>query len=270
MLPDVSVCVVTWQRPEGIARLLESLAGMKCPPALAFEVVVVDNDPDGVDVAPVAREARGRFVAFVDDDEVVHEGWLSAFVSASERHQVDGFFGPVLPHFDDPASRWIDVFFERPRLETGAEVDPWQGRTGNAFLRRALFDDVHFDPAFGRTVGEDADVFVRLGQRGARFLWCDEAVVTEVVSERRRRPRWLLRRALEAGATWGRLRRRQSRMRVPFAALRALALLALASLALPLAALSGRGPALRAGMQAFTQLGKLLGFVGLRIPREAD
>ena len=103
---DVSVCIPTYRRPEGLARLLDSLGRMKVPHDLRAEVVVVDNDPEA-SAAPLASryadfplpirwvhepeanisvarnrsvdEARGEWVAFVDDDEVVDEGWLAAY-----------------------------------------------------------------------------------------------------------------------------------------------------------------------------------------------
>ena len=43
--PDVSLCVITYRRPEGLARLLESAARLKIPEGVRVEIVLVDNDP---------------------------------------------------------------------------------------------------------------------------------------------------------------------------------------------------------------------------------
>ena len=42
-----------------------------------------------------------------------------------------------------------------------------------------------FDPAFGRTGGEDSDFFARQLRSGRVFVWCDEAVALETVPPER-------------------------------------------------------------------------------------
>ena len=42
---DISICVATYRRRYGLARLLDSLARMKLPEGVRAEVIVVDNDP---------------------------------------------------------------------------------------------------------------------------------------------------------------------------------------------------------------------------------
>ena len=124
MQPDISVCIATYRRPRGLARLLASLARQKLPADVRLEILVVDNGGDadrsaaGPDhphplrwfVEPVrnialARNraldaAQGRWLAFLDDDEQAEEGWLAAFLEAQERDPVDGWFGPVLPRLE--------------------------------------------------------------------------------------------------------------------------------------------------------------------------
>ena len=121
---DISICVATYRRRYGLARLLDSLARMKLPEGVRAEVIVVDNDPasDPREVASrdtaaplplrwlreprrniayarnlAVANARGEWLAFVDDDEVVDEGWLAAYWARAEEGDCDGYFGPVLP-----------------------------------------------------------------------------------------------------------------------------------------------------------------------------
>jgi len=42
-------------------------------------------------------------------------------------------------------------------------------------------DHQPFDPRFGAAGGEDLDLFLRIGRRGRRIVWCPESVVTETV-----------------------------------------------------------------------------------------
>ena len=107
----VSVCVCTRRRPEGLKKLLESLAAATEPPG-GMEIIVVENDeaaqtrsavdsaisrfshvPVGYFVEPrqniaLARnlsvaKARGAWLAFIDDDEVASKGWIVNLLSTA-------------------------------------------------------------------------------------------------------------------------------------------------------------------------------------------
>ncbi len=263
MTPDVSVCIATFRRPEGLERLLTSLAGLALPAGLLVELVVVDNDPAGSAEATVRRfagrphpvhyqveprpnvsharntsvtTARGTWVAFIDDDEVADERWLAAFWACAAGDERDGFFGPVLPRLEANVSPWLDAerFYGRPRHATGTRVGLGDVRTGNALVRRALFDGQLFDPQFGAPSGhaEDRELFGRMLDADARFAWCDEAVVTEFIPPGCHRLGWLGRRAVHNGYVTGQLTRPASALvrigraltRAGFAAALALAL----------------------------------------------
>jgi succinoglycan biosynthesis protein ExoM len=279
---DATICIAS-QRPDGLARLVESIGRLKRPPDLALEIVIVHNasEPAAADSAPdpgapvrhfcepranlsharnrSVEEARGRWLAFVDDDEVVHEGWLAAYWSLAETHDCDGFFGPVLPRLEPVAGAWLDAsFFARERFTSGTPIRERGARTGNAFVRRGLFEEFSFDPAFGRTGGEDWDLFRRMQARGRRFLWCDEARVDEFVPAERQRAGWLARRAFCGGAAYARIEARTAAGRRRQLARSALGVLA-ALTALPLAVALGRRAALRAWLRACAQAGKLHG-----------
>jgi hypothetical protein len=43
----VAVCVITYRRPVGLARLLEAFAKLEIDDTIAPTIVVVDNDPEG-------------------------------------------------------------------------------------------------------------------------------------------------------------------------------------------------------------------------------
>ena len=132
---DVSVCIATYRRPQRLARLLEGLSRQKLAEGPTVEIVVVDNDLDGsagpiVNSAPVSfpiqyiveeranvagarnrgvAAAQGTWIAFLDDDEVPHEGWLAAYWECVQTGDADGWFGPVLPILEAPATPWLDI-----------------------------------------------------------------------------------------------------------------------------------------------------------------
>jgi len=148
------------------------------------------------------ENAEGDLIALIDDDEQPGASWLLTLYETLKRFGADGILGPVLPYFERKPPDWVfkGHFFERPNHETGHRL-AWQNtRTGNALLRRELFQKGGnwFDPAFG-SGGEDRDFFKRMIAQGREFVWCREAPVFEVVPSERWRTAVLVKRALLRG-----------------------------------------------------------------------
>ena len=291
--PDVSVCIASLRRPRGLARLLDSLFRQKLPEGLDVEIVVVDNDaagearPKAMAVCDAARtvrwfveprqnialarnralrEARGRWIAFIDDDEIADENWLAAYWKLVEDDAGDGFFGPVLPRLGEVVTPWLDAetFFSHPRHPTGTPLARNEGRSGNALVRRSLFSEHRFDPTWGRTGGSDVELFDRMLAAGARFLWCDEALVHEIIPPRRHRLGWLSQRAFRGGVGFTRLQRQhRCRGALSRGLLRALLALAVLTPLLPVSLLLGRTLAARVWLRICTQVGHLWAVAGL-------
>jgi succinoglycan biosynthesis protein ExoM len=291
--PDVSICIATFRRPRGLARLLDSLSKQKLPDGIGVEIIVVDNDAVGearsratavCDSARTPRwfveprqniaharnravsEARGRWIAFIDDDEVADEGWLAAYWKLVECDAGDGFFGPVMARLDEVVTPWLDVetFYSRPRHPSGTPLDSTEVSTSNALVRRSLFCDRRFDPAWGRTGGSDVELFDRMLAAGARFLWCDEAVVRETIPPKRHRLGWLSQRAFRGGVGFTRLQRQRRRSGAVSRGLpRALLALSVLAPLLPLSLVGGRAAAARVWLRICTQVGHLWAMAGL-------
>jgi succinoglycan biosynthesis protein ExoM len=234
-IPVVSVCVCTYRRPHLLATLLDDLAGQDfCGP---FEVIIVDNDPAGsaTEVVENARErhptlniryavearkgisfarnravslALGEFVAWIDDDESTTAKWLSLLLRAKSMYNADAVFGPVIPVFPEGSSSWPirSRIFERPRHSSGTFIHTREARTGNALVKRDWFRSftAPFDIKLANTGGEDFDFFARIERKGARFVWCDEAEVSEIVPLERQRLLWVLERKLRGSANYWR------------------------------------------------------------------
>lgn len=288
---EVDVLVPTYQRPALLAQTLQSLARQRLPGGVRLRVVVVDNDAGGSARAvveqvgsqvaggantyicePVAnvsnarnralRAARGQLAAFIDDDEIAHSDWLQTLMQTRERHRAAIVFGPVIPQLPEGTRSWIAQgrFFERPRLTTGAV--PVTGATGNVLLdvQAVRASGVEFDPALGRTGGEDADFFHRLRQAGLSAVWCDEALVYEHVPPERACARWLLRRAFIGGRNYVRIFEHGSPAMLAAGSLllRSAAFFA-CSLLVPVAALGGVARAVHVGRKSANHLGRVVG-----------
>lgn len=231
----VSLCIPTYRRP---GRLEEMLADIAAQTRLPDEIVVVDNDAAGTArdvVAAFAQRHQGRiavqyaiqpeknialtrnmtldlaagpWLGFIDDDERAPATWLEALLDCARTSGADGVLAPVVPIVPADAPEWIrrGRLYESPRMPTGSVVPINVVRIGNALLHRSMLnlDDRAFDPAFGVTGGSDSELLMRLVQKGARLVWCDEAAVSEPVEAKRLSLQWILRRALRGGQDYTR------------------------------------------------------------------
>ena len=230
---NISLCIATYRRSERRAALLEDLVRQQ---RLPDEVVVVDNDAAGSARAVVEQRlalgapfpihydiqpeknisltrnrsvvlAQGDWLAFIDDDERAPPAWLRQLAEAVAQHAADGALGPVEPVVPAGAPAWIHPgFYAWARMKTGTVVPLNKMRFGNVLLRAAKLRAMAgpFDPDYGLTGGEDGDLLVRMAQRGARIVWCDEAIVHEPVEAARLSLRWLLLRSLRGGQDFAR------------------------------------------------------------------
>ena len=289
MLPHLTICICTCGRPAMLERLLREISSQETAGAFTFSVVVTDNDSSqsarpvvevlasriGVPIVycveaerniAAARNsalshATGDFIVFVDDDEFPAAGWLLNLFRTCESHQVAGVLGPVKPHFDHEPPQWLikGGFYQRPTHPTGF-VMPWQEcRTGNVLFRHNILDPS--EPPFRREFGgggEDQDFFRRMIERGHRFVWCDEAIVYEVVPPSRWSRRLMIHRALFRGQNT--FRHRQHRLRN---LLKSVIAVPAYALALPVLLLAGHHYFMKYLVKLADHVGRLLASVGL-------
>ncbi len=291
MSADVSICIATYRRPEGLSRLLDSLDRLKIPVGIQVEVIVVDNDREesaasvvqsrSGSLGPICycveprqnialarnralSEASGEWVLFIDDDEVADENWISEYLKLVEREPCDGAFGPVLIRLDEVVTPWLDVetFYTRRRHSTGELLGVGDLYTSNALVRRRLFDERSFDPAYGLTGGSDSELFGRMLRSGARFLSCDEALVVECVPPERHRLGWLAQRACRGGCVHTRIARSGTPGDSSKRTLRAAVRLCGLTVLMPLVAFGGRRALARIVLRICTQAGHLWALMG--------
>jgi glycosyltransferase involved in cell wall biosynthesis len=297
----ITVCVCTYKRPALLESLLEALNQQDQDPRFSFDVVVVDNDDRRTSEAVVqefsgrqslkvlyccepnrsislarnmaVRNAGGNLLAFIDDDERPVRDWLVQLFRTLERFHPDGVLGPVLPDYPDNAPNWLKKgrVLERRRHETGSRIALDDARTGNVLLRRALFDEneVWFDPAFGRTGGEDSDFFERQFAKGKVFIWCDQAVAYETVPPERWKGSFHMKRMWRAGTSTGEWMRAG---RLPAGAFLAKysALFATCVAVMPLALVAPKHLRMTALQKMSYSGGVLAAYFGLSVLRDRD
>lgn len=127
-------------------------------------------------------------------------------LNTQQNYQAEAVFAPVIPRYLPSTPQWIinGHFFDRPRYATGTEIAVNDARTGNLLIHKTLLQDITgpFDHRFGRTGAEDTMLFRQLKQKGVRFIWCNEATVSEIVPDERANLNWLLKRSYRLGQTY--------------------------------------------------------------------
>jgi glycosyltransferase involved in cell wall biosynthesis len=205
MRPRVSVVTLTFNRPAALRRCLESLACQTLDHA-EFEVVLVDVSDQPADwivdafrnrlairhlqaankgVAANrnrgARQARGSWLAFLDDDCVAAPGWLEALMRRADSHP-DTIIGGVVRNLrpdntvacaGQVITEAVDACFNPP----GEQATFFPGLNFSVPKEAYLALDGN-DERFGRLAAEDRDFISRWRASGRRLVKADDAVVT--------------------------------------------------------------------------------------------
>jgi succinoglycan biosynthesis protein ExoM len=233
-VPTVDVCLCTFRR-SGVVDTLRSLAAQRLPPDIAMRVVVADNDdmPSARDRVVAAAEAAGLslhyvhaparnisiarnacldaamapLIAFIDDDELAPPGWLAALLLGMQASGAPIVLGPVQAHYGGDLPRWLaaaDLHSTTPAIRADGTIDT--GYSCNVLFRRGIVKTARFDPALGRTGGEDDVFFSGLFRDGHRIAFARDAQLIEIVPPTRASLRWLIRRWFRNGQTYAAIR----------------------------------------------------------------
>jgi len=226
----VSIVIPTYKRPDGIKNALESLIGQNAGQRL-LEIVVADNDPNASakdyvteyaktsDIEVIYKHvpepgvsnarngalsvARGRFIAFLDDDMKALPGWLDELVKASLKYKTGLTFGPaiaVMPNPDDPLNPYMAPFFARIADAPEGYITKCLG-TGGCLLDLSLCEmpSPAFNPIHNETGGEDDALFHHLTDKGAKVAWAIKAESYEIVPASRATPKYMWKRNFAFG-----------------------------------------------------------------------
>jgi succinoglycan biosynthesis protein ExoM len=232
----LDVCVCTYRRAS-LVDTLRSIQRQRLPPGMTVRVIVADNDetPSAREVVQRARSELGLdclyvhaparniaiarnacldaadapLIAFIDDDEIATDCWLTKLVASQRLSGVTVTFGPVRAIYTaGPA--WLqeaDLHSTKPVVRKNGGIAT--GYTSNVLINREALKGAlrtcRFDPELGRSGGEDTSFFHGLYNLGARLGFCSDAFVNELVLPHRARLSWLLKRSFRSGQTHGRI-----------------------------------------------------------------
>jgi len=210
---QVTVAICTWNRCELLRQTLEQMTRLLIPVGLEYEILIVDNNStdateqvvmDFAGRLPVRRifesrpgksfacnrameEARGDYILWTDDDVLVAETWLAAFMAgAQDFPDAAAFGGTIVPWFTAPPDPALcDAFpalgtgfcgLERT-MSSGVLSDEEHIWGANMAFRRRAVEGLSFDTAFGPSPyvvggGRDEVTFLRqLRRKGGIVIW---------------------------------------------------------------------------------------------------
>lgn len=225
MLVTVAIC--TWNRSAMLCQALEHMTRLAIPAGVDWELLVVNNNSTdatddviasftarlpirrifeaqpGVSSARNAavREARGEYILWTDDDGLVDQNWVAAYVKAFSRWPEAAFFGgPVRPWFATPPPFWLkrawpQVAHTYAARDFGAHPVPLDGTNRLPFgvnwvVRRKEQLSNLFNPRLGpqpgsHMRGDETPVIRALLASGCTGWWVPDAVVQHYIPPER-------------------------------------------------------------------------------------
>ena len=225
----VSIGILTYKRPDGLARCLDSVSARLAEdlpaPWVLCEILVIDNDSAGsgraaaesaadrpgwpgvpiryvIEATPGIAAARSRalgetnsrVLVFIDDDEVADDEWPHALLSLMAETGAAMVGGPVLSEFTEQPPDWVVAgrFFERDNPAHGSPQE-WL-RSGNLAIDvdQVRSAGVDFDRRFPQ--GEDSAFTRRARAKGLDLRWSSRGSITEFVGGGRFDVMWRLKR----------------------------------------------------------------------------
>src|SRR5215216_3886035 len=211
--PDISIVVCTYNRASLLREALRSLFAQKAED-LSYEIIIIDNNSsDDTRTAvesltaesPVplryflesrqgnayarnagVEQAAAPIIAFLDDDCIADERWVTTIKSAFDRDPELAFVGGrVLPVWESDPPSWLSTSHWAPLalLDYGVEERKISGQappgllTANIAIRKEVFAELGgFLPSLQRVKGsigsmEDHEFLLRICRGGKRGLY---------------------------------------------------------------------------------------------------
>ncbi|MCC7236886.1 MAG: glycosyltransferase family 2 protein [Bryobacterales bacterium] len=236
----LSVVICTYNRAGALDGALRSLMAIHDPPGETWELVIVDNNSTDDTPAAVerlaagarvpvryvfepeqgvgharnrgAREARGEWVVYTDDDVEFHRDWLANLYRTMRESGPAAIGGRVMAVWpSDARPAWLVE--SGPYRTPGGAIPQYdlgeQGGeaaippiTANAAIHRSLFQRhglFRADLAEGISMGEDTEFFERVRAAGEKVLYAPGAVVYHPVPMGRLSKKYFSRWSFNAG-----------------------------------------------------------------------
>jgi surface carbohydrate biosynthesis protein len=245
-MPNLSVIVCTYNRSELLDGCLASLVSQEVDSHL-YEIIVVDNNSKDDTFALVSKyisnheniryviesrqglsharntgsnEARGSYLAYIDDDAVVPQGYLSSLLKVINKQMPDIIGGPIYPYYTTRKPSWFKDTYETRKFATSNGFSTTcRISGGNFIIRKSILEQIGmFDPNFGM-VGDK----IRLGEErvlleeyrkkvpleNQRVYYSLDCYINHYVSPQKMTIRYMIKRYYVVGRTASRIKQKE-------------------------------------------------------------
>ncbi len=219
-IKTLAISLCTYKRPNLLRNAIRAIKNVRIPKDLSAQLVVIDNYPTeevkeivevetadlGFPSKYVEEERRGLvfarnralqeaealnvdYIAFFDDDDHPDEGWLENLWNCMNEYSATVVTGRMTFTWPETCTLNEEVkrIYDRRRMnfQTG-EIKQRCGSCNTLFdFQFSRKHNLSFNPIFNLTGGEDSHFFESMTLKGAKIVWCEEAVVySDIVEER--------------------------------------------------------------------------------------
>jgi glucosyl-dolichyl phosphate glucuronosyltransferase len=251
---EITIAVCTYRRPLMLDKCLYSLITQKIP-EINYEILVVDNCPKenshyivqkisdkyhnhtlryfkepalGIAHARnrAIRESRGKWIAFIDDDEIAEESWLLNLKNGALCYNDNSYLfgGKIVLDFDLSQLPWLPPKFYGyfSHVDHGEDIKILDLHkeeyilTSNMFFKKVALKEILFQEDLGHKGymeggGEDIRFVQDLDKIGIMQVYIPKAIVKHSVTLERLKPHRLLTRLFSTGAKQISLTRQEPR-----------------------------------------------------------
>lgn len=234
----LSVIVCTYNRSHLLVSCLDSLVNQTLP-VKDFEIIIVNNNSTDDTQAIAERsaeghgnitvvnelkqglsharnrgwqEAKGKYVAYIDDDAKARSDWARRVADAFEniKPEPDVVGGKIIPFASGPVPEWypgdVEILSrgEKKRFLTGDELQYGFFGSNMIFKKAILSENNGFSAQYGMRghavgVAEETEFFRRISKRSP-VLWYDPDIIVEhLISENNYDFRFIFRRCYQNG-----------------------------------------------------------------------
>jgi GT2 family glycosyltransferase len=176
------------------------------------------------------KEAKSKWIAFLDDDAIASPDWLSKIFQFQEEHpDIKIFGGPYSPYFPKKKPIWLS-----PQLcmnDYGPDCFDIEGTRcyisgGNMILHRDVFEKVGlFNVSLGMQGnhpgwGEESEWFSRAEDKGWKIFYAGTVSIAHLVHPKKNSLLWQLRTQIDRGAFSQQSYPRRGQVRFPYVVFR--------------------------------------------------
>ena len=219
---EISIVVCTYNRADVLPKCLESLADQTADSEL-FEVLIIDNNSTD-DTKKIAldfcenhnnfkyifekkqglsharnraiEEARGGYLAYIDDDAIADKEWLKKIGSVIHNNKdIAAFGGPIYPWYNKEKPKWFKDefathFYGKEHFQLSEQNCPFGLSGSNMIFKRESLNKYNgFSAEYGMNgnkiaFGEESFLFNKMLKNNENIQYFPEIFVYHLVSEK--------------------------------------------------------------------------------------